>query len=246
MNLLKALIDTLICKGLWIIGKLNYPLFILPKGFYITRMNIDSLISGISSITIVRRSNKSKQETFNKFGMVRDDAILDNEIPGMSMNLLGGMFQSDFIYLNPTKDASKKWDGSEIVLYSKYRKLVQKIPVTTPIFFEVKKLHNITFPYNRIIDKDTRKLVNSLDIKPIEDSGHFKFLGRSVIIHEPTRLNYWHVEFQILDIMNQQVTNTSSNWKKTVAKIALSDIIKVNALMDCPNLEKIPETYYRK
>ena len=105
MNLLQVLIDIFICKGLWVTGRLKYPLSILPKSQYIQRINIDKLYRDISLI-IVRRSDKPKEEVFNKFGIMREDVITRGDIPGMSMNLLGGKFKYEHIRFNPVGEAA--------------------------------------------------------------------------------------------------------------------------------------------
>ena len=245
MNLLQVLIDIFICKGLWVTGRLKYPLSILPKSQYIQRINIDKLYRDISLI-IVRRSDKPKEEVFNKFGIMREDVITRGDIPGMSMNLLGGKFKYEHIRFNPVGEAAKTWTNNEKIFYSQYRKCVNLLPLTTPIFFEISNLHNIDFPYPRSKDKDLEKLMNALQIEPIESDGKFELHGKSSISHEPTRLNYWHVEFQIRDFENKLIEKIKSTWQKDAASMALKHLISINASLECPHISEIPKSYFYK
>ena len=97
-------------------GRLKYPLSILPKQTYLPKISIDILDQQIP-LVVIRRSDKPKQDIFNKFGELREDAIVDreNDILGMSMNLLGAAFKPEFIKFNPTKEAAK--DGMDKKLF---------------------------------------------------------------------------------------------------------------------------------
>ena len=246
MNLLQALINILVCEGLRLMGRLDYPLSILPENHYIPRINIDNLCKNVPLI-VVRRSDKPKEDIFNKFGMMREDsdAILKHEIPGMSMNLLGGAFKYEHIKFNPIGEAAKIWDGYEKVFYFRYRKSINLLPIATPIFFEVANLQGIEFPYQRNRDKESTKLMDILGIQPREINGKFELLGKSYISHEPTRLNYWHVEFQIRDVENNLIEKTKSAWQKEAANSALSHI-KSNASSVVSNISDIPKSYFCK
>ena len=244
MNLLKELIDTLICKALLATGGLDYPCSILPKNQYIARINVDQLCKDIP-LVVIRRSDKLKQDTFNKFGTIREDVITRSDITGMSMSLLGGYFKIGHIRFNPTGEAVKIWNGYENVLYLKYLKSVHLLPVTTPIFFAVIKLHNIDLPYERNKDKDLLKIMNALKMNPTEVMGKLELHGKGYISHEPTRLNYWHVEFQIRDFENKLIEKAKSAWQKEAANSALLNI-QTNALFECPDISNIPKSYFYK
>jgi hypothetical protein len=245
MNWFQALTNILICKALQLAGRLEYPLSILPKKNYIIRIDIDKLCEEIST-SLVRRSQKKESELFNKFGKLREDVLAEGDILNMSMNLLGGKFKSKHIKFNPVKEATKIWDGKESIFYYKYHSFIQNLSQVTPIFFNVRDLHNQSIPYQRSKDKDVTKLISKLNIKAIETEGKYEFNGKSIVSHEPTLLNYWHVEFQIKDIENNLVSNTKSAWKKNVVEMALKHVISINASKECTEIIKIPTIYFKK
>lgn len=208
-------------------------------------MDIDTLCKEIS-IFVVRRSQKTGTDIFNKFGKLREDALSETDMINMSMNLLGGAFKLEYIEFNPTKEATRNWNGKEPVFYSKYHTLIQTLPHTTPIFLNVSDVHNKNIPYQRNKDKDANKLMVKLNIKPLETDGKYELYAKSIINHEPTQLNYWHVEFQIKDVENNLVSNTKSSWRKNVAEMALKHIICVYASVDCAEIVAIPAIYFKK
>src|ERR1035437_2282444 len=98
--------------------KFDYPNCILPKSKYQCLLNIDHILNK-QDLYILRRSNKLEEETFNDLGILRDDTINDKELPGLSMNLLGGFFKIDYIKYVPkmgTK-AVQVWKGEKVYLY---------------------------------------------------------------------------------------------------------------------------------
>ena len=244
MNLLQELIDILKCKVLLVTGRLDYPLSILPKNQYIERIDIDKLYKHVP-LVVVRRSDKPKEEIFNEIDLLREDVITKSDIPRMSMNLLGGAFKQEHIKFNPIGESCRIWDGSEKVFFSNYRKSIRLLPVATPIFFEVANLHDKEFPYKRNKDPTSNKLMNALAYKPSETEGKFILYGKSYISHEPTLLNYWHVEFQIKDFEKKLIEKAKSAWQKEAAESAFLHI-QTSALPECPNIKEIPKSYFWK
>lgn len=244
--MLQELINILIWKGLRLTGRLNYPLSILPKNHYMSKINIDTLCKDISPV-VVRRSTKPKEDIFNKFGLMREDSdiISRSEIPGMSMNLLGSAFKYEYIKFNPIGEGTKIWSGSERVSYFRYRQSFNVLPIATPIFFDVANLHDIEFPYKRNIDKEAVKLMGFLGIKPLEIDGKFELFGKSYVKHEPTCLNYWHVEFQIKDVQDNLIEKAKSAWQKEAANSALAHI-QSSASSEYLNIPEIPKSYFCK
>ena len=177
---------------------------------------------------------------------MREDALSETDVINMSMNLLGGAFKLEHIQFNPTKEATRNWNGTEPIFYSKYHALVQTLPHAMPIFFNASDLHDKNIPYQRTKDKDATKLMVELNIKPLETDGKYELQAKSIINHEPTQLNYWHVEFQIKDIENKLILNTKSSWRKNVAEMALKHIVSMSAFTDCPDIVDIPPIYFKK
>ena len=118
--------------------------------------------------------------------------------------------------------------------------------MTIPIFFEVEALNHKTIPYQRDKNKEANKLLQILNITPHEEDGKYVFDSKSVISHEPTKLNYWHVEFQLKDIEDNLISNTKSAWKKNAEIMALKHVISSNASLDCREIIPIPKNYFNK
>jgi hypothetical protein len=180
MNWFQELTNILKCKALQLTGQLKYPLSILPRKNYVPRIDIDALCKEMT-IFIIRRSQKTGTELFNKFGKLREDALSETDVINMSMNLLGGAFRTEYIEFNPTKEATRNWNGIEPIFYSKYHTLVQTLPHATPIFFNVLDLHDKNIPYQRSKDKEVNKLMAKLNIKPLETDGKYALNARSII-----------------------------------------------------------------
>ena len=207
-------------------------------------MNMDKMCKKQHLLLFVVQKKK-QDEVFDRLGSLLEKVFTEKEIPNMSMNLLGGQFKSEHIQFNPTKEATKIWDGQELIFYSKYHSLVQEFTTTTPIFFDVENIHNITLPYQRSKDKTFSQLIEALYPQTVEKEGKYELTGRSLVSHEPTLLNYWHVEFQIKDFEDKLIKDTKSKWRKDVVETALN-VICENASMDCKDITAIPLTYFKK
>ncbi len=158
--------------NIWFLNKIikffaiiTYPLGIVPKVKYRSELNLSDIF-GDSNCGIVRRSILPNIDTFDKFGHVKEAAILSSirDIQGLSLNLLGQSFLVRHISYIPTKIAGKGWDGNEKYLWVKYIKYVQFERKPTPIYFLFSDLNNIQFPYLRRDDKDTQRLVKALKL----------------------------------------------------------------------------------
>lgn len=239
-------------KAIKLFAIISYPRNLVPKGGFRKEIQIADLVTE-GPIGIVRRSLKSsKAETFDKFGTVREDALIGHrrEIPELSLNLLGGRFILSHICYSCVKDAAKYWDGIETHLWIRYFKWVTYKKPSIPIFFFLDDLHNKTFPYYRTDDKEVRKLLKSLQIDPEITGSQAKFYGASIIKHAPSRLNYWHIEFRLLDIearikgtpsvivrdkirsykdLSIAMDLTKQHWINQAANHALNDILLTSA-----------------
>lgn len=193
---------------IWLLNKINfliavlsYPIKIIPRRRYIKEIEIDSIV-GKENVGIVRRSNRDSTNTFDKFGSVREDALISSikEVPGLSMNLLGDSFYPKHISFLASKKAGQYWDGLEKKLWQKYIRFASYKFKSTAIFFYLNDLHNKTFPYSRKDDKETQKLLKELGLSLEKKDNSFKLNGAAVIKHRPNKLNYWHIEFVLLDI----------------------------------------------
>jgi len=93
----------------------EYPERILPKGDYISEIDLVKLLSEYEFAAIVRRSSyKKHDDTFDELGFLKEGAFVESlkELPGVSCNLLCGEFQHPDIKWKQDGLAKKNWDGA--------------------------------------------------------------------------------------------------------------------------------------
>jgi hypothetical protein len=207
-------------NSLWC--RFNYPKDIIPSSEYVQDFEIDSLIDFGHNYCIVRRSNKSDDETFDEYGQVREDAIIASlgRVHGNSMNLLG-YFKTKYICYNQPNEAGKSWKkATDEKLWETYKSQLTYIKNSTPIFYNLKDIHKQPIPYKRPLssDKGFKKFIEELPIKGKIEGGVAFCDGHSHIVHVPTKLNYWHIEFHVKDIQGKPLKKTK-NETLTLAEI---------------------------
>jgi hypothetical protein len=176
-------------------GIITYPISIIPRKSYKHRFEIDD-IEDLEGYFLIRRCSKTYSETFDKNGILREASLIERleEIPGCSMNLYKPVFQPNHISFLPKKPAYLSWDKlKDKFLWIKYIWKVRHISPTTPIFVKLHLIHNKHYPYNNVQNKHTEALKRNLDESKLSQENSFTMF----IKHEPTKLNYWHVEFNI-------------------------------------------------
>jgi hypothetical protein len=214
-------------------GYTYYPSSILPKIKYCTKIDIDALLRH-QELYILRRSNKTRSETFNELGILREDAILGKEIPGLSMNLLGAKFKAGFIkYVPHVKTrAVVNWDGSKTIYLSDFIGLYSTIEIYSPIFFRGSDIHNISIPYVKKENKELTRILGKLKLKYRLSNGDVKATGRAVLEHVPTNLNYWHVEQCLLNFNDIAIPTLKNGFDKDISGYFIAHVLSVKALPD--------------
>lgn len=229
-----------------IINFLTYPCTIIPRINYVYPIDINRL-NETGEYVLVRRSEKTSDEIFNKLGILRDDILLDNSIPGMSMNLLGAHFKEKYIKFVPKPPASDYWNTTNNVKLRTYLDKIDVLGTCCPIFFLVKDLQNLQFPYTRPSDKDSKKLLAALNIQPAQD-GLFHIVAKTEIRHKPSNLNYWHVEFTIIESDNKNakpIKDVGSKWRKMLVH-SIQHVISNAAKKERPLVPVIGKEHYLK
>lgn len=226
-----------------------YPVEIIPKRWY-KYICIDSL-NTIPQIIISRTSNLSKEDSFDEFNQLKDRAIINSSmgILGLSMNLLGGKFwykkHSQFRTLGK---ANELWEFLEKVKIDDY--LSDFIEKDSPfcLLFLLDDLHNIKVPFKREVDKSLRQKLESFDssIKlPNKNNELVEFLARSEIQHKPTKLNFWHVELHVHDMMDTLVLPKKAGWKKLISSWIVSQMIKHLIQDEVIDPRRVPKSFYK-
>jgi hypothetical protein len=232
----------LVCKAYRISGKLSYPYQILPKRKYKAKIEIDSLLQD-NSVFIVRRFDQDVSELFVSVGgelYLKETAISPKEIgKGLSLNLFGGEFKEEHLRFRVKlkSPGSNEWLGRNPVFLSDHINDYEVFDETLEgIYFNANNLHNQELPYNRNFDKKLDKELDDFFInipsgKPeVNEFGQFQLIGRTLVTHEPILLNYWHVQFNVCDFQDNQLTSKKSGaWVNSLCESALKNLICVNA-----------------
>jgi hypothetical protein len=258
------------CYSIWI--RACYPLSIIPRKKFISKFIIDDLLKGsVGEYYIVRRSGKSFEETFDEYGQVREDAIIETlkGVPGNSMNLLGMSFNSKkHLGYVQNGESGKYWDKkNDKSLWYKHIRKVTFTKNTIPIYYNIRDIQNFKIPYKRKEDSDFKKLIKGLRNPPLVTGGYGACTGICYIAHLPAKLNYWHVEFKIhnglypsdgsapLEVKNVKSDNLTSdqikdfnnqNWKDQLSFLALSTLLAVKAKRSIENIKlaQVPKSVY--
>ena len=96
------------------IGKCDFPVSILPKLNYVSIIDIQSLLNG-QTVYILRRSDKSFNDTFNDLGKLREDAVTPKEIPFLSLNMLGGLFEPEHTRFKVLNNGMSRWKNNDFI-----------------------------------------------------------------------------------------------------------------------------------
>jgi len=165
------------------------------------------------------------------------------------MNLLGGSFQTEDIKYRTDQKGSENWNGEPILL-SEFQNSFEVLKDDKPaIFFGIGSLHNKSVPYKMDVstNKEAKKFAQSCG--HLFEGPKANFIAKTVVLHSPTKLNYWHVELDI------QTENTSegaksikakSTWQQEVCTTVLNQILVVNASPELILNSKIPSQYFVK
>jgi hypothetical protein len=205
---------------------------------------------------LVRRTDKNPVDAFDENGFLRSDALIDElrDVPEMSMNLLGGLFELQHIKFIPKQEASKKWTTPHKIKFRDYKNSFRVLNESYPIYFLFNDIHNQVIPYQRNSnDPKVQKLYKKLKI-PLTSNSLVDFEGKTVVSHEPINLNYWHIEFLLSDPKEEQEVkrkNIKSDddgyWQNNLARTALNNILLVNARRDVTTIKynKVPINMYK-
>lgn len=246
----------------------NYPKILLPKKNY-KKINIENLVG--LNLFLVRRALKFKSEdVFDEFGFLLDGAIVEEslkDIAGMSMNLLGGHFLVEHIRFIPKKNAIIDWEEGSNVVWGDIKNDIESKSTENPIpiFFELFSIHNQPYPYH----KENKSLPKGIAVD--NNSKHTKFQGSTSVLHKPTLANFWHIEFHLLEdkllgskLVDRKKTasfdyNRSEDnegedneklkgqpFRTQCAYFAYQQIIKVKAISNISEFDKIPSSSYIK
>lgn len=242
MNLCSDFRDCLLYKILRKIGILNYPFEIAPKKIYRKLISISQLVESTENLFVVRKSDKSVDEIFDRdFGIINEGVIEPTDVPGMSMNIIGGVFKLPHLpyRISHKEPGGKKWDGIQGIDVLNYAKVAEIEDIATPIFFNVNSLNGIKFPYV-ISDKILKRQVIESELVYATEGNNMIIEGEIRVEHDPINLNYWHVEMKMYDYNSpaKAVNSATSTFKNKAAKHIVDQLLRV------VGKEKLPEDYF--
>lgn len=192
----------------------SYPIEILPHKSYKKRLNL-SVLKNKYSLMAVRWCAVPYESAFEdsaKGTKVLTSSAIGQPL-GLSMNLLGGLFDKDkHILYRPTKYSPCRddWDGISLYTVS-----CHDFEILSPdgfcLYYDINEWHNYTFPYYTTApDKATFDgmkakeksiaLAEDIVIESIvqecfkSKKNPFQMTARTKINHHPTLMNYWHVQ----------------------------------------------------
>ncbi len=250
LNLLfRALKNIFLCKIYSINGNLRYPISILPKFYYYPTINIPSILE-FQNVTLSRRSELSKEDTFNELGFLREDVLSTSDVPFLSLNLMGSYFKSEHNQFKPTLSKTIKWNGKSLTYLSELRKDYTLINQYCTIYLNAEGINNQEVPYKRPsskpIDAEIKKFFTSVAIPKVEN-GNYNLIGITKIIHDPTNFNYWHVELNLIDYDGELFSKTNrSAYLKSFCEKVIKNIICINSNKSIDMIHNIPHHVFKK
>lgn len=244
------------------IGNIDYPESILPKEDFFREIDFDLLLASNKNIYMLRRSEKSFENTFKKVGKdyyLRIDAVQNQRLPKLSINLLGTFFKKEYLKYNVphNKPGGAKWLGHSVV-FKNFFNDYSVVDVGCEIYLHANNIDGKTFPYSYPYSKDSAKIVSEFEkivgggaLAPIKDpndptKSYYPVFGTIKIIHDPLILNYWHAEMITKGFNDKEVTSTKPTWTDKYFKSIMTNVISVNAYPEVVKIGTINNNVFSK
>lgn len=245
----KALKDFFYYNFLCLLGKPRYPKSILPKQKFVPLLDIDAMATK-GLLYIVRRADVNCDEALLETGILKDDIIKQRDVPGFSMNLLGSFYLLKHIKFKAKSRGAFTWAQNTKIYMTDFIDDYEVVSVYCPLTYDLNTIHNAIVPFtsqatDKGMKKDVENYYKAWNLTPEITGTEYKFYGRMIIKHEPTNLNYWHVELKLFHPQNQEVTRTENNQRvKSAETFVLENYLSL-PLMELPNdIHKIDKSDY--
>lgn len=188
---------------------------ITPKQNY-KYFEIDALNQNAEHHVIRAANTKNESEVF-KGGIFLINAFLREpnkygEAAGLSLNLLGGHFTKAHLKYVQKGIAASYWNEGELIILDNLSEFISVDDSRVPIYFPLRKLHNLNFPFEKNIDSSQLKRIPRDLTVETKERGIYRVEAILRIKHAPTNANFWHVEFELID-------NTKDSENKVVSSI---------------------------
>ena len=149
----RILKDTFLYNCYRWIGKSDFPISILPKFHYVSLINIQSLLSG-QTVYILRRSDKSFNDTFNDLGKLREDALTPKEVPFLSLNMLGGLFKPEHTRFKVLNNGMDRWKNNDYISIIDFLSDFTVIDNYCIVYIEANGIDSQSIPYSQTQTKE--------------------------------------------------------------------------------------------
>lgn len=225
--------------------EMTYPQCILPKLNYKLQIDLKQLIAN-QNVFVVRRSDFTMEDTFTLAGTLNEDAIKPEDLPLMSMNLLGGLFEPNYSKFVPDKSGRSKWE-KQAVLLSDYGYEVKEafclIYINANLIDEVKIKYLHPYKNNSELVQQIKEYFGK-DTPPKTKDDKYIVIGNTELKHDPTNLNYWHVEYNVQQFNKRPIKNKGQIFLMEYCADIIKNAICGAASNELGEIDKISESFY--
>ncbi len=180
-------------------------------------------------------------------GNLHPMGLYTNDVPDMSMNLLGAKFISKHAELQQKGPAAHDWTG-ELVKVQYFGSYCQVAENYRLVFIPVAKVHGIPIPYTAPYNKEFVKSNRKFSFERAVQNGPIKAVGIVKTLHKPTMLNYWHVTLEVkASLEDDPITQARNQVHTSLCDTIIENVISKFATDTLPSgLPKINRSHYLK
>ncbi|WP_207533628.1 hypothetical protein [Desertivirga arenae] len=195
---------------------------------------------------IVRRLDVPESEVLNREGNVNAMVLKKEDIPDMSMNLLGGLYKKEHLKYRTDKKASSPWNGKIKVAIKDFTNNISLLKEFSALFIPASVLHRVSIPFEAVDKKENKQAYKGFPFEKKYEGDRIKKNGECLVRHDPTVLNYWHVVLDVINPFNGEPLKNAKNAFNTFAcECIINNIISKRAKPILPkNLDKIQSNNY--
>lgn len=247
-HLLRISKDILLRNCYRVSGKLKFPQSIIPKRYYVSKMDIDKLIEE-NQLYLLRRSDLPFDDTFNTLGFLRESALEPRQVPFLSLNLLGAFFETKHANLRIIKNGANKWIDNSPIFITEHLSDFEVLDDFCLIYIDANKIHKNKIPYSQPrspeLNKEISDFFTHCTMPEIKDKSYI-LEGMTKLQHDPIILNYWHMELNVLNYKETAIKYSGSKSILGFCNAILTDIICINSMNSIASITPIPEGFYNK
>lgn len=234
-----------------------YPKQILPTKDYLNPMLIQQLHDEHNGFVVCRRIDKPVSDYIFPSTKGRKQLDIDcfgESIVRLSMNLMGGAFETEHLVFQQKGNGGKEWKGGDVCL-DDFADCIVVLPSGFPLYYCSNSLHRRRFCTKLHFEKDDKGKYDSLRAAA-KSMAMDAFTGQDInvdlvseifIAHVPTNLNYWHVHLEVKPAFEKDESyyKNGKSWREDVYTQLLYDILSFD-FQDNATPCKVEQKYYCK